>query len=68
MHSRKAIAQAYRDAAEALESNADFTELTCCGNPLTELGHCQFRSHPTPGNVGIFSYPEYYDEDGHLIE
>ncbi len=66
-HDRNAVAQAYRDAAEALESG-DFEGLECCGLPLTELGQCQHRpGHPTVGHVAILSYPEYYDEEGHLI-
>lgn len=67
-HGRIAVAQAYRDAAEALESG-DFEGLECCGISLDELGHCQHRpGHPTRGNPAILNYPECYDEDGHLIE
>lgn len=67
-HNRKAVAQAYRDAAEALESG-DFEGQTCCGLPLTEVGACLHRpGHPTRGNPAILNYPEYYDKDGHLIE
>ncbi len=66
-HGREALAQAYRDAADALESG-DFEGLSCCGLPLTELGQCQHRpGHPTLGNAAIVSYPECYDIGGHLI-
>jgi hypothetical protein len=62
----KAVAQSYRDAADVLESG-DFENDTCCGNPLTEYGTCQFRGHPTRAHSEILSYPESYDEEGHYI-
>lgn len=66
VHDRRAIAQAYRDAADALESGELDGE--CCGIPLSEIGACQHRGgHPTVGHVAIIDYPEYYDYDGHLI-
>lgn len=63
---RQAVARSYRDAADVLESGA-FEDYTCCGNPLTEYGTCQFRGHPTPAHSAILSYPESYDEDGRFL-
>lgn len=67
-HSREALAQAYRNAADALESGA-FEGKTCCGIPLNEYGQCVNRpGHPTIGHPNLIGYPEFYDQDGNLIE
>lgn len=69
MHpSREALAKAYRDAADALESG-DFEGKTCCGIPLDLVGRCVNRpQHPTVAHPNITGYPECYDPDGTLIE
>ena len=67
-HTREAVAQSYRDAADALESGT-FKDHTCCGHPLDDYGMCQFRpGHPTKGHSAILGYPECYDEGGHFNE
>lgn len=64
----KAIAKAYRDAADALEAG-DFEGKKCCGIPLDDLGRCVNRpGHPTVAHPNITDYPECYEPDGSLIE
>lgn len=68
MHTRKAVARAYKDAARWLASNRDPGDYEHCGIPLNEVGACQHRpGHPTPFNVEILDYPEQYSEKGKLL-